>query len=216
MEVMEEHQWRTFLDLGCGDGSLLYAIESHGLFSGKEVYAIDLSMNHIARTKRINERFNCYVNDACKLSNIKDNSIDLLASNQVIEHIPNEDGMLKEIFRVLKNDGVVYLSTVYKTKYAWYFHRCNNKWTLDPTHVREYTEDRQLFDNIEKNGFKIIRSTKNRLKYPLLHSALRLMRYDYRLKDASPIVSMLEVPIFGYYIWDMVLRKRSDIPDRES
>ena len=55
----------------------------------------------------------------------KDNTFDIVISNHVIEHVPNQQRHVDEIFRVLKNGGIVYLATP------------NKYWLTDP-HYRLY------------------------------------------------------------------------------
>jgi len=51
----------------------------------------------------------------------KDNSFDLIISNQVIEHVNDYNNHLKEIYRCLKSDGLCYLATP-------------NKWAIFEAH----------------------------------------------------------------------------------
>lgn len=202
--------WVTFLDLGCGDGALLYALNKEGLFKNKDIYAIDLAQERIACIKKINENFKCLVNSADDLKNVSDNFIDFIVSTQVIEHVPNDEGMIKEIGRVLKKgNNIVYISTVFKKWYGWYFYRCNGVWTLDPTHLREYKNDNQLFDKLKKNNFEIIESRKTLIWFSMVYFVLRKIKHQGNLIDNRylKILSYLKVPIPGYYNWEIVCRK---------
>ena len=162
-EALGQTDWDNILDLGCGDGALLYALEKNGYFKGKTVYAIDLSEKKIDSTKTINDAFVCTVADASN-TRLEDGSIDFLISDQVIEHVPDDTDMIREIHRIMARNGTVYLGTVFKKKYAWYFYRCNGRWTIDPTHVREYTQDEQLLDEFKKQGLEIL-ECKNTLEW---------------------------------------------------
>lgn len=190
----------NYLDLGCGDGVLLNALNKKGYFENKKVYAVDLSENRINLVKEINKKFVCLVSDACNVSDIKENSIDFLVSSQVIEHVKNDEIMIKEIYRMLKKDGIAYISTVFKKKYAWYFYRCNGQWVLDPTHVREYTNEDQLFGILERNNFKIIESRKTLIKRSVLDFSMKRIGVKKETK-------ILNIPILGYYNWEIVCKK---------
>jgi 2-polyprenyl-3-methyl-5-hydroxy-6-metoxy-1,4-benzoquinol methylase len=152
-KYLEQDNWQSYLDCGCGDGSLLYALKVNGFLKRKNIFAIDLSKNRINLVKKIDSSINAFVDSAEELKAIKNESIDFLVSTQVIEHVDDKK-MINEIYRVLKNDGIAYLSTVHKKWYGWYFYRNNGKWVLDPTHLREYSDDRQLFNLIAKDKFE--------------------------------------------------------------
>lgn len=201
-------KWKSYLDLGCGDGSLLQALDKKGFFINKKVFAIDLSEIRISRVKNLNKCFECYVNDACNIENIRDNAIDLITSSQVIEHVNDDKAMIEEIKRVLNLEGVVFISTVFKKKYGWYFYRCNGKWTLDPTHVREYTDDSQLLDVITDNGFKILYTNKSLIKMPLIDFFLRKIGFKQNIIQNSFLnyLRRITIPIFGYYNWEIVFK----------
>ena len=79
----------------------------------------------------------------CLLKNIlnkkSENEIfDVVISSQVIEHVSDDNELLKEIGRLLKSDGIAYISTVIKKWYGFYIYRNGGKFRLDPTHVKEY------------------------------------------------------------------------------
>ncbi|MCJ7792569.1 MAG: class I SAM-dependent methyltransferase [Candidatus Marinimicrobia bacterium] len=210
LKFLDDVNWESYSDLGCGDGSLLYALNKKGYFNNKVVYAIDLSKNRISLVKKINKDFRCFVDNACNIRNIKDNSIDFLVSTQVIEHVPSDNDMIKEISRVLSKNGIVYLSTVFKKWYGWYFNRCNGKWTLDPTHVREYTQDNQLLDVFRNYGFKIVKNKKSLVYFLIANYILRRIgaeRSVFNNHFLKILAGVFRVPIFGYYNWEIVCKK---------
>jgi 2-polyprenyl-3-methyl-5-hydroxy-6-metoxy-1,4-benzoquinol methylase len=203
--------WKTYLDLGCGDGSLLYVLDKKGYFIGKTVFAVDLSENRINLVKKINKDFVCFVADACNVSQIESNNIDFLVSEQVIEHVDDDEKMIIEIARILKKNGTAYISTVFKKRYAWYFYRCNGKWVLDPTHVREYTEDDQLLNIFKKYGFDIIESKKIPVKRFFSDFIFKRSGIDNRVYINYPFLQLIRnisIPIFGYYNWEIICRKK--------
>lgn len=181
--------------------ALLSALDKKGYFKGKEVYAVDLSEKRIAAVKKTNPCFKCFVADACKLKGIKNSSIDFLVSTQVIEHVESEERMTKEMRRVLRGNGIAFVSTVFKKKPAWYFYRCNGKWALDPTHLREYTEEKPLLDLFKKNGFAVIATNKERFWLSLAGFLFKSTgkRFEF--------LRFLKVPVPRYWQWEIVLKK---------
>jgi len=211
LKYLNRANWNSFLDLGCGDGSLLYALNKKGYFDGKIVYAIDLSESRINLVKKINKDFICFVGDACNIKNIKDNSIDFLVSTQLIEHVQNDEMMIKEIKRALTENGIIYISTVFKKWYGWYFYRCNGKWVLDPTHLSEYTKDSQLLDIFRQHGFEIIENKKTITQRPVvdfIFKRLGVNRYIFINNPFLKLIRNLKVPIFGYYNWEIVCKNK--------
>jgi len=201
--------WNNLLDLGCGDGALLFALKQAGLLENKSVYAADLSQQRIKLVRQISSEFNCQVATADNLSHLPDNSIDFLITTQVIEHVPDEGAMIKEINRVLAPGGTVYLTTVFKKWYGWYFYRCQGRWVLDPTHLREYTADEQLIKPLTDNGFRVIENHKHLFWYSCFHFFFRLIRLP-RSWLHSPWLNWLTVfkyPVLGYYNWELILQK---------
>ena len=207
-ECLNSYSWNTMLEIGCGDGSLLGTLKNRNLSDGKVVLASDISIDRI---KVVQTRLGIsgIVGDACQLS-VKDNSIDMVITEQVIEHVFDDQPMASEMHRVLVNDGTAYISTVFKKWYGWYFYRCNGKWTLDPTHLREYTSDSQLVTKLENAGFKILENKKTLDGRPVMDSILRRLKADRRVYKNRLLNSLraIRIPIPGYYVWELVCIKK--------
>lgn len=201
--------WNSFLDCGCGDGALLFALNKEGYFNKKNIFAIDLSKNRINFVKKINSKIKAFVDSAEDLKTIKNESIDFFVSTQVIEHVDDKK-MMNEVSRVTKKEGITYISTVHKKWYGWYFYRNNDRWVLDPTHLREYSIDKQLFDNIDKNKFQILENRKTLQKFPILDFFINRMNVHNRKFFNTNLIQWIrkiKIPIFGYYNWEIVLKK---------
>jgi SAM-dependent methyltransferase len=102
----------VLIDLGCGDKHIKPAAESRGLsYTGLDITDLNLEKDKLP---------------------FEDNSVDIALSLAVIEHIQNPEIYLSEIYRVLKPNGLVYLSTP-----NWQMDKKN--FYNDPTHVKPYT-----------------------------------------------------------------------------
>ena len=130
-DLLDEKDWQDCADLGCGDGALISAMYNQGYLENKRLYAVDASESRIDSVRKISPDIECIVGDACG-TQMEDGCLDFLISTQVIEHVDSDHDMVKEMRRLLKNDGTLYLTTIIKKRYGWYFYRCNGKWTLDP------------------------------------------------------------------------------------
>ena len=201
---------KNMMDLGSGDGAILFALFKRGYLKGLDkVIAVDISSSRLSNVKKIDNKFLCVASDACKLALSDNAAIDFIIANQVIEHVADEDVFIKEIHRVLSTNGVVYLSTVFKKKYGWYFYRCNGKWVLDPTHVREYTQAEPLLSLLKKNNFEILKDTKQLFWFPVMDFIIKRINPNRAVYKNSVFKSLrkIKIPIIGYYNWQLILRK---------
>ena len=208
-KILDNNQIKTILDVGCGDGSLIYALKGNSYLENRNILALDLSESRVNLVKNIDKRVAANVDSAETLETVQDKSIDLLISTQVIEHV-DDTKMLESIYRVLNKDGIAYITTVYKKWYGWYFYRCNGRWVIDPTHLREYTQDSQLFNLIDTSKFKIIKNKKHLLYFPLVHIFLKILKISDRKIYSNRFLKALkniQIPILGYYNWEIIILK---------
>ena len=104
------------LDIGCGGGLLSERISR----LGASVTGIDVTKRsiEIAKTHALNSGLNInYVNTDIS-SFIKNNSpkqFDLIIASEVIEHLDNRSLFFKEISKLLKNKGILIITTINKT-----------------------------------------------------------------------------------------------------
>ena len=208
-QQLSSRSWRRYADLGCGDGSLLFALKQRGYFRGREVHALDLSRTRIDRVRALCPEFETSVGSAQDLQRFPDASLDFVVSTQVIEHVPDDQKMLSEIARVLTPGGTAYVTTVHKKWYGWYFYRCNGKWVMDPTHLREYRRDEELLCERAPAGLEVVENRKSHFSFPLADFFLRRLGASDRFYSSSwlPTIRRLRIPIPGYYNWELVLRK---------
>jgi len=100
---------RKVLDVGCGLGgkSVRYAKE------GAEICAIDCKLDDVAFARNFSFLQNIQVDflqsDATSLS-FSDNTFDVIILNDIIEHLSKPFDVLKECFRVLNQNGVIFVN----------------------------------------------------------------------------------------------------------
>lgn len=200
----------TVLDCGCGDGATIYALKKQGFLENKKVYALDLSESRIRLVKKIDAKIKAFVDNSETMATIKSNSIDFLICEQVIEHV-DQAKLLNNIYRVVKRGGIIYLSTVFKKWYGWYFYRNNGKWVLDPTHLREYKNDTDLFDFFDKDKLEVLENKKKLIFYPLMDSFIKRLKIKNREIYNNKFLRLLRKikrPVPGYYNWEIIIRKK--------
>lgn len=184
----------TVLEIGTGSG---YGLE---IISSKTERFITIDKNHCINECKLPDNTLFIKMKAPRLRGFADNSIDYVISFQLIEHIKQDELLIKEISRVLKKGGKLILSTPNKSKSL----------TRNPWHVREYnhveleTLLKLKFHKITKLGVagndKILAYyEQNRL------SVEKITRYDiFNLQYALPR-QLLQIP---YDIFNRLNRKR--------
>lgn len=210
--LIDRQPFYRMVDIGCGNGSLLNALNAAGyLQKFSEVWAVDLASHRLIDVQKIHEKIKTVQDDAQNLTKLPSNFFDLAISTQVIEHVPSDLAMLKSIHRICTNDAKVYLDTVYKKPYAWYFYKDpNGKPALDPTHLREYRSDEELLPKIEEAGFRIVNQTKSLYTFPVMDFFMRRMQVRNASLNHNPVFHLLrkvKLPIIGYYNWKFILEK---------
>ena len=211
-QYLRSASFESFLDCGCGDGDLVRSLGYAGLLEKKKVFAVDLSQTRIERVRAAVPWIHASVDSAETLRTIEDKSIDFFTSTQVIEHV-DDRAMLASIARVTRPGATVYLTTVWKKWYSWYFFRNNTgNWVLDPTHIREYRSDAELLDLVDPKIFYVLENVKVPVTYPIMDFLVRRAGitngriFENRAMNAA---RKIKIPIVGFYIWELVLRRRA-------
>ena len=186
------------LEIGTGSG---YGIEIIASKTDKFV-TIDKYKSEILSNKNMLEKDNIeFVKMSVPpLKSIPDNFFDFVITFQVIEHVKEDKTFTEEIYRVLKNNGKLVVTTPNKKMSL----------TRNPWHVREYTVDEldkllsMFFQSVEKLGVfgnnKIMEYyTKNK------KSVQRITRFDiFNLQYILPR-QLLQIP---YDILNRMNRKK--------
>jgi len=99
---------KTVVDIGCGARKGPFIVSK----TSKEVVGLDVSTEAVVYSAKAwpEKNIKYVASDAQKLA-FKNNLFDAALSFEVIEHIDNYSEYLKEVFRVLKKDGIFIVST---------------------------------------------------------------------------------------------------------
>jgi len=209
----------SLVDLGCGDGTLLFSLQSKELLlNAGKIVGVDLSSQRIKNLREGVKGVVGIVSDACNVEELENNVFDVVISSQVIEHVSDDNELLKEIMRLLKSDGVAYISSVIKKWYGFYIYRNKGKFRLDPTHVREYSSKEDFLKLLERNELKISEYRIKMVKYPLLDLIIRVFikmglikppnaRDAYMESKWKRTIRKLIIPIFGYRTIEVLCEK---------
>lgn len=112
---------KVVVEIGAGYGGYLYHLLKSGV---KHVYGIDVDDERLKDAAKLVEanykekNFSFSSRGAEMMSHIEDNSVDLIVSDAVFEHILNRDRMFEEVNRILKPGGKLCFSTspIWKTR----------------------------------------------------------------------------------------------------
>lgn len=159
VEISKYKKCGRILDVGCGAGDFLSVFDCRKW----ERFGVDISDKACKiANKNLNNNIFCGELIDCMFPN---KYFDVVALNQVLEHMMNPIEETKEIFRILKDDGVLFIRVpnmdtlqLKLTKEFWLH--------LDvPRHTYFYSE-KTLKLLLDKNGFKIIKTSYPLFEYP--------------------------------------------------
>src|SRR5262249_22448787 len=120
---------RSVLDVGCGTGYGSSILAS----SARKVVGLDISNEAITFAQDHYQRANLQflVADCSRLS-LKAESIEGIVCFEVIEHLVDQEAFLRELQRVLKEDGLLVISTPNR---IFYTEECKE---TNPFHTHEF------------------------------------------------------------------------------
>jgi len=175
-ETAERAPPRVLADLGAGDGGTLWPLDRAGLV-GETIYAVDISVKHVALCERLSEKVRGIVSDISHVEELADESVDAVVSSQVIEHLPDDRAHAPEIARLLRPGGWFYVSSVIRSRYALWFRKgkppAPERWQLDATHMREYESEEHFRAALEHPELELDVVRSAQLKFPLTDFVLR-------------------------------------------
>lgn len=127
----------SILDVGCGKGW----VAKEFLPKGKTVVSLDISVTNpsIVNKLYLNPKHFALAADSFHLP-FNDKSFDCVIASEIIEHVFDPAGFVKELFRVVKKGGRLIITTPYKEKLIYYLCiHCNQK-TPANAHIHSFDE----------------------------------------------------------------------------
>ncbi len=137
----------VMLDVGCGAGHYLFEMRKIGW----TVYGSELSK--AAADAGAQAGLDIRSGELTE-ANFESSMFDFVRSNHSLEHIPNPDIILKEMRRILKEDGKLFIGV---PNVGGFFARMFGKYWWNyglPVHVINYTP-KGLRSILERNGFRV-------------------------------------------------------------
>lgn len=167
------------LEAGCGDGFYLGKLKG---ISNTTFFGLDYNILRVRRVKKENEGASL-INANLKVIPFKDNIFDIVLVNHVLEHIEDDQGILKEIYRVLRPGGTMILGVPNE---GCLIARIRNNILQrsilrDTDHVHFYTESK-LKDKLALVNFRIVKVRREGFFCPVVQLNEILGSYELAFK----------------------------------
>lgn len=153
LDFIKNKDVKNILDFGCGAGFISNEFKKNGF----NVVGVDISQNAISEAKRRFPGVNFNVISIDDKLPFEDNIFDAIYCAEVIEHIYNIEFLMQEFKRILKKDGMLFVSTPYhgflKNLLITLFSFDKHFDVVGP-HIRFFTK-KSLSNLLKKYGFQI-------------------------------------------------------------
>lgn len=145
---------KKILDVGCASGWFLNELSKK--FPNAKCFGIDPYKKAIIYGKKRYKKLTLVNADGHKIP-FPDESFDLVICTEVLEHVLDPKGVIKEIKRVLKHDGIAVIemdsgNILFRIIWYWWTHMRNGVWK--DAHIHAFTANK-LENIIKKGGLKI-------------------------------------------------------------
>lgn len=148
----------NILDFGCGAGRFIRALRNHR--PDLKAYGCDISVAAITLAKRAGDNIEYAVNKVDEKLPYSNDFFANIFIFDVLEHIFDVSGTLKELYRILKKDGTLFLQTPCENDWlSLWFWLDKWGWKKDLTkkfagHVNFFSR-KELQELLAKTGFEI-------------------------------------------------------------
>lgn len=138
---------RSILDIGCATGEFLNFCSARGMM------VTGIEPNPKARNFAVSQ-YNLNVKDEHEIDQLQSDSIDTITMWHVLEHVPDLNRRMSDLFRLLKDDGTAYIALPNHLSFdTKYYGKYWAAWDV-PRHL--YHFDRNSFRQLAmKHNFKV-------------------------------------------------------------
>lgn len=187
------------LDIGCGRLNLLRFMQKNGYGS---LYGVDFSDELLDGTS---DDIKVYKMD-CRNMSFDDSFFDVVVASDVLEHIEDDVIAIKEIWRVLKKNGI-FIVFVPAFKFLWSYHDVINQ------HKRRYTKD-EVVRKLKENGFMVIKASYWNFVLFFPGFFIRLIKNIFKIKknDYYKLSDLINKTIFKILSIENFLLKYINFP----
>jgi SAM-dependent methyltransferase len=191
----------TVLDIGCGVGTVDFYLAQQGF----TVTGIDISNRAITLAKQSAHALNLdtqttFINANIDTDPVTFSPFDYILCSEVIEHVENDQALLKKIHTLLKADGLVILTTPLKEAplKRW---GLLEKFDRRVGHVRRYSQ-KEIIQLVKSSGFqpveiKLTEGVVRNSLYTLPGLGWLVRFFKWPLSAAFHLVDTVSIHIFG-------------------
>ena len=172
---------KKIIDIGCGPGGNILLLKDFGHVTGLDMSAEALKF---AKTNNFDELVQASGTDIP----FENESFDMVTSFDVLEHIDDDEAVIREAMRILKPGGL-FVVTVPAYPFLWSQH------DVSMHHVRRYLKQ-DLLSKMKKNGFDI----KYHTYFIMLAVPIRILQI-FRDKLLKNVPSKEKVSYKVEYSW---------------
>lgn len=185
----------NILDAGCGDGIHLNILTK---VKGAEIYGVDYNHLRVERAKIEFPQAKIFKGD---LTNLHiNNKFDIVLCSQVLEHIEEDDKVLENLYKSIKNRGILILGVPNE---GCFMAQCRNR-VFQPyiqritDHVNFYRED-IIREKIRSSGFQIVKIMYEGFFFPLTIINTFLSSFNLGFKVINILSCLFKSQVGGYY-----------------
>lgn len=200
---------KTILDIGCGAGAItLYLANKGNIVTGTDISQKAIS-ECLKSAKELNINKIQFLRADFQKAKIN-KKFDVVILTEVIEHLPDDHLALKSIYRFLKPNGILILSTP-SIKAPLHKLGLTKKFDKEVGHLRRYNLD-QLKKLLKNEDFKIIyiKQTEGIMRNFLFINPLagKLVRFiKFFLSDWITFIDNISLRLFGPSNYIIVARR---------
>lgn len=200
------------LDIGTGAGTLALYFANKGY----NITAIDISEKAIKECNKSKKQLKLnnivFVVDDFQNTKLK-KKFDFIIFTEVIEHLENDDLQIKKIYKLLKPNGILFLSTpsvnapIYRLGLA-------EKFDKEVGHLRRYSKN-EIVNLVRENNFKIIEIVENEGIFRnflfINNFAGKLIRFfKFSLSDLVTLLDNFSLRLFGESNYFIIARRLNE------
>ena len=201
------------LDIGCGEGALLNELGYSGI-------GVDLNVSRLALAKE--KHLQVMLGDGTQLP-FQDAQFQTVISMEVLEHVPDMTLMMREVYRVLENDGTWIVSVpnvtlrsryeMWREKKPYYCDADEHYREITPVEINGFEHRFMLTSDFkalfQKSGFEVVQQDGVRYVFPQWFSRLPILQNLLESAKADRFWSLL--PWFRQYPYWIILVLRKNL-----
>lgn len=162
---------KRVLDVGCASGAFVWHVKRRGL----DVVGVDLDRDSIKFGKGAGLDLR---HGRLEDMKFKDGEFDAVNLGDIIEHVGDTEGFLRECLRILKKGGILVVSTpntnsLFPKMTRWIYERFGLMWShpTPPYHLFDFS-DENLTRVLKRNGIEVLKIDYSRisLMYSIYHT----------------------------------------------